>query len=74
MTDSEREQALAYIQTHQVMTLATIGDEGVWATAVFYANIDFNLYFLSAPHTRHAQNFQHQKLIAATQAIRTSII
>ncbi|PIE80608.1 MAG: pyridoxamine 5'-phosphate oxidase [Chloroflexi bacterium] len=48
------------------MTLATVGEDGVWATAVFYASIDFKLYFLSAPHTRHAQNFQHQKLIAAT--------
>jgi hypothetical protein len=47
------------------MTLATVGPEGVWATAVFYASIDFNLLFLSAAHTRHAQNFHHQEKIAA---------
>ncbi len=66
MIESDREQALVYIQTHQVMTLATVGEEGVWATAVFYASIDFRLYFLSAPHTRHAQNFKYQNIIAAT--------
>ena len=66
MTDSDRQQALRYLQTHQVMTLATMGTDGVWATAVFYANLDFDLIFLSAGHTRHAQNFNHQTQIAAT--------
>ena len=66
VTDTDRQQALHYLQTHQVMTLATVGAGGVWATAVFYANQDFNLYFLSAGHTRHAQNFSHQPQIAAT--------
>ena len=66
MTDTDRQQALHYLQTHQVMTLATMGEEGVWATAVFYSNQDFNLYFLSAGHTRHAQNFDLQPHISAT--------
>ncbi len=66
MTESVRQQALHYLQTHQVMTLATVGLEGVWATAVFYASQNFNVYFLSAEHTRHAQNFNHQPHIAAT--------
>ena len=48
------------------MTVATVGAEGVWATAVFYVNQAFNLCFLSAPHTRHVQNFSHQATIAAT--------
>jgi uncharacterized protein len=42
-----------------------VGEEGVWATAVFYANDQFDLYFLSAGHTRHAQNFHSQPHIAA---------
>lgn len=66
MTDTDRQQALHYLQTHQVMTLATVGEEGVWATAVFYVNQEFDFYFLSAEHTRHAQNFLHQSHIAAT--------
>lgn len=66
MTKLDRDEALHYLETHQVMTLATVGEEGVWGTAVFYASQDFNLYFLSAGHTRHAQNFSHQPHIAAT--------
>jgi uncharacterized protein YhbP (UPF0306 family) len=65
LTESDRQQALHYLQSHQVMTLATVGPEGPWATAVFYANVDFNLIFLSAGHTRHAQNFNHQPKISA---------
>jgi uncharacterized protein YhbP (UPF0306 family) len=66
VTDTDRQQALQYLQTHQVMTLATLGKDGVWATAVFYTNAAFDFYFLSAGHTRHAQNFTHQPHIAAT--------
>lgn len=65
MAESVAEEALAYLAGHQVMTLATNGAEGVWATAVFYVNDGFDLLFLSAGHTRHAQNFLHQPHIAA---------
>lgn len=58
--------ALQYLATHQVMTLATVGPEGVWAAAVFYVNDGFDLYFLSAGHTRHAQNFAAEPRVAAT--------
>ncbi len=60
-----RALALAYLQNHQVMTLATVGIDGVWAAAVFYASTQFDLYFLSAGHTRHAQNMFTQPRIAA---------
>lgn len=46
-----RDQALAYLAAHNVMTLAT---KSVWAAAVFYANEGFNLYFVSSPASRHA--------------------
>ncbi|MFO7678418.1 MAG: pyridoxamine 5'-phosphate oxidase family protein [Chloroflexota bacterium] len=65
MIESVTDLALAYLEQHQVMTLATTGPEGVWATAVFYVNEEFTLYFLSAGHTRHAQNFLHQSHVAA---------
>lgn len=61
-----RENALHYLANHQVMTLATSGENGVWAAAVFYVNDGFDLYFLSAGHTRHAQNFEQNAHIAAT--------
>ncbi|MEJ2748018.1 MAG: pyridoxamine 5'-phosphate oxidase family protein, partial [Anaerolineae bacterium] len=66
MTLDSRSAALAYLQQHHVMTLATKGPEGVWATAVFYVNDGFDLYFLSAEHTRHAQNMMAAPRIAAT--------
>lgn len=66
MTDSDHQQALHYLQTHKVMTLATVGSDGVWATAVFYASQNFDLIFLSAGHTRHARNFHIESQIAAT--------
>ena len=56
MMDEVRLAALAYLAEHQVMTLATVGKNGVWAAAVFYSNDGFDLFFLSAGHTRHAQN------------------
>lgn len=48
------------------MTLATTGPDGVWAAAVFYASDGFDLYFLSAGHTRHARNMAETPRIAAT--------
>lgn len=65
MDDSPRQLALDYLAAHQVMILATYGPEGVWAAAVFYANVDFDLYFLSAGHTRHAQNMAAEPRTAA---------
>ncbi len=61
-----REKALAYLQNHNVMTLATTGPAGLWAAAVFYVNDGFTLYFLSAPGTRHSQNIAAQPGVAAT--------
>jgi uncharacterized protein YhbP (UPF0306 family) len=49
-----------------VLTLATHGPEGLWAAAVFYANDGFDFYFLSAGHTRHAQNMAASPRVAAT--------
>lgn len=66
MSNSARARALAYLQNHNVMTLATTGPEGLWAAAVFYVNNDFTLYFLSAPTTRHSQNIAAQPGVAAT--------
>lgn len=61
-----RAEALAYLQGHHVVTLATAGPEGIWAAAVFYASDDFTLYFLSAGHTRHATAIAANPRVAAT--------
>lgn len=66
MARDVRALALDYLRTHQVMTLATQGPLGLWAAAVFYANDGFRLTFLSAGHTRHAQNLTAVPRVAAT--------
>lgn len=66
MSSLLKKKALAYLQEHNVMTLATAGPEGLWAAAVFYVNHGFNLYFLSAPTSRHSRNLEAQPRVAAT--------
>jgi uncharacterized protein len=61
-----RQAALDYLQRHHVMSLATSGPLGLWAAAVFYANDSFELIFLSAAHSRHAQNMAAEPRVAAT--------
>lgn len=61
-----RRQALDFLQRHSVMSLATVGREGVWAAAVFYVNDGFTLYFLSAPTSRHSRNLEAAGQVAAT--------
>ena len=56
-----------YLTDHNVMTIATSGPQGIWAAAVFYAHdAGFNLYFLSAPTTRHSQNIAANPAVAVT--------
>lgn len=57
-----REEALAYLAAHNVMTLATAS---TWAAAVFYANEDFTLYFVSSPGSRHAVDIAQRPSVAA---------
>lgn len=66
MSDAAKTRALDYLRDHHVMTLATQGPLGLWAAAVFYANDDWRLYFLSAGHTRHGQNMAASPRVAAT--------
>lgn len=55
-----------YLADHHVMTLATQGEEGPWASAVFYAWVDGALVFLSSPDTRHARNLAGDSRCAAS--------
>lgn len=65
MTDDLRGRLLAYIETHNVATLATTGPDGPWATPVFYASEGFTLYFLSSPRSRHARNLGASPAVSA---------
>lgn len=57
-----REEALAYLAAHNVMTLAT---SSVWAAAVFYASEGFTLYFVSSPASRHSRDLARDARVAA---------
>ncbi len=56
----------AYLHTHQVVTLATMAEDGPWAAAVFYVNDGTALYFLSSPNSRHCRNLELDARAAAT--------
>jgi uncharacterized protein YhbP (UPF0306 family) len=66
VTTTPRDDALRYLEAHNVATLATTGAEGPWAAAVFYANTGFTLYFLSSPTSRHGGNIGDGAEVAAT--------
>jgi len=61
-----QQEALAYLENHTVITLATNGPGGLWAAALFYANDLFEIYFLSAGHTRHALNIASNSRVSGT--------
>ncbi len=55
-----------YLADHNVINLATTGDDGPWASAVFYVYSAGLFYFLSSPHTRHCRNLASDSRVAAT--------
>ena len=63
---SLHDRAVAYLDHHNVVTLATGGPEGLWAAAVFYVSDDTTLYFISSAQTRHARNIMALPAVAAT--------
>jgi hypothetical protein len=64
--DDARALVIDYLAGHRVMTLATAGEGGPWASAVYYVHDGLELEFLSAPHTRHARNLERNPAVAAT--------
>ena len=59
-------QAREFLSHCHVMTLATQGDAGPWAAAVFYAMQADDLIFLSSPKTRHCIDLARDARCAAT--------
>ena len=60
------DQIISYLENHNVMSLATTGADGPWASAVFFANEGLDIYFLSSPTTRHALNLAGDARVGAT--------
>ena len=55
-----------FLLRHHVMTLATQGDAGPWAAALFYVRDGDDLIFVSSPAARHCSDFAVQPGCAAT--------
>ena len=60
-----RRSILDYLQTHNVMTIASCHQNVPWAAAVFYASDGFDLYFLSSPKSRHGINMAANATVSA---------
>ena len=48
------------------MSLATAGDNGPDAAAVFYVNLGLDFFFISAPRSQHCCNLQANPQVAVT--------
>jgi len=64
MGDETRDRILAFLAAHSTLTLATASDDKPWASAVFYANDGFTIYFVSDPKTRHADYIKNNASVA----------
>ena len=64
-TERLRLEISAYLQTHNVMTIASCHQNVPWAAAVFYASDGFDLYFLSSPKSRHGTNMAANATVSA---------
>ncbi len=64
--DELSRQVLTYLETHNTLTLATVGPGGPWAATLFYVNDAFVLYWLSALDTRHSLNVARDPRVAVT--------
>ena len=60
-----RQCILTYLQTHNVMTIASCDRNVPWAAAVFYASDEFDLYFFSNPKSRHGVNMAANAVVSA---------
>jgi uncharacterized protein YhbP (UPF0306 family) len=59
-------RVLAYMASHNTMTLGTCCGDVPWTATVFYVNDRFRLYFFSAPESRHCQNLSVNPRVAVT--------
>ena len=66
MADELKGQILDYLRSHNTMTLATCAGDAPWAATVFFASDDLQLYFFSAPDSRHSQNLALNSKVAVT--------
>jgi uncharacterized protein YhbP (UPF0306 family) len=66
VSENLRSRVRQMLATHGTMTLATVGPDGPWASAVFYAcDAALHLYFVTDPATRHGANLMNDERVSA---------
>ncbi len=66
MTREELESIVKdYMDSLTTMTLACCSEEKPWASAVFYARREFDLYFFSSREAHHSRSFARNQRAAA---------
>ncbi len=64
MKPSEKKELKKYLDSHNLMTLAT-GSNLPWVSIVYYAvDKEFNLYFVSSPKSKHCQDIDKNNKVA----------
>lgn len=63
--NEKAQKLLKYLEDHNTMILSTYGENGPWATPVFFVNREFRIYFLSELKTKHSSNLRKDSLSAA---------
>ncbi len=61
-----KQMILEYLESHHTVSLATERNGIPHAASVFYVSIDFTLYFLSSPTSRHGENLYLNPKVSAT--------
>jgi uncharacterized protein YhbP (UPF0306 family) len=59
-------QVQQYLQSHNVLCLATSAADCPWVSPVFYSVYNEQLIFLSAPHTRHSTNISNNPTVSGS--------
>lgn len=68
MVDELADRVTEFLDTHNVMSLATTGADGPHAANVFYARDGFALLWISDPTSRHSVELEADARVAATIA------
>jgi len=58
----------AFLDSHRVLSLATVGPDGPHAVNLFYVRDEYALLWVSAPTSRHSIHLECQRRVAATIA------
>jgi len=70
--DDITERIAAFLDRHNVMSLATVGPSGVHAANLFYARDELSLVWVSDRDSRHSRELEANGFVAATIAAESA--